>query len=241
MSKTLVRIGIIIVGIVIIGGILIGNLLNNNINTEPISVEVVTKRINSCSDNFAWFIVNISSVIQQNIPEITISTNYSIETKYRIWSSTTPSVLEVLLYPNITHTGKTIKLEVEIGKASAFGVLKVWEWEGSEQTQAYEKLDSFINYFSQNKSEFNISNSTTWDISCNDAGILIVEHYLFKSETWELELSWHVMIPPYDWVKVYLRPRSQIKPVWGGMIESWNISSSLVIETAPPEQVFRPQ
>jgi hypothetical protein len=115
------------------------------------------------------------------------------------------------------------------------------EWEGSEQEQAYERLVPFLIYFSQNKPDFNINNSTPWEISCNDAGLLIVEHYLFKSEIWELELSCHVMIPPYDWVKVYLRPRSQIKPVWGGMIESWNISSNSVIETDPPEQVFRPQ
>ncbi len=241
MSKTLVWIGLILVGLAIIGGFLIGNLLINNNNTDPISVEIVTKRINSCSNNFAWYIVNISSKTQQNIPEITISTNVTIETKYKIWSLTTPSVLEVLLYPNNTHTGQTIKLEVGIGKISDFAILNVWEWEGSQQEQAYEKLAPFITYFSQNKPDFNINSNTPWEISCNDAGLLVVEHYLLKTETWELELSWHVMIPPYDWVNVYLRPRSQIKPVWGGMIESWNISSSLVIETDPPEHVFRPQ
>ncbi|MFX1548412.1 MAG: hypothetical protein ACFFCU_19545, partial [Promethearchaeota archaeon] len=117
----------------------------------------------------------------------------------------------------------------------------VWEWEGSEQEQVYEKLAPFITYFSLNKPDFNISSSTLWEITCNDAGFLVVEHCLLKSETWELELSWHVMIPPHDWVTVYLRPRSQIKPIWGGMIESWNISNNLVFETDPPEHIFRPQ
>jgi hypothetical protein len=28
--------------------------------------------------------------------------------------------------------------------------------------------------------------------------VLIVEHYLFFSTDWELDLSWHVMIPPDD-------------------------------------------
>ena len=215
--------------------------MNTNNNTEPINVEIVTKRINSNSDNFAWFIANISSKIHQNIPKITISTNVTIETQYKLWSSITPSVLEVLLYPNNAHIGQTIELEVKIGKISDFAILKVWEWEESDHTQAYEKLAPFLTYFSQNKPDFNINNTTHWEISCNDAGLLVVEHFLFMDEIWELELSWHVMIPPHDWVTVYLRPRSQIKPVWGGMIESWNISSNLIIETDPPEQVFRPQ
>lgn len=224
----------------IIGGFLIGNLLINNDNTKNISVEIVTKRINSCSDNFAWFIFNISSKTTQNIPEILISTNVTIETQFKIWSLTTPSVLEVFLYPNDTHIGQTIKLEVEIGKASDFAILNVLEWEASEQEQAYEKLAPFITYLSNNKPNFDINSTTSWEMTCNDAGLLVVEHYLCKSETWELELSWHVMIPPYDWVNVYLRQRTQIKPVWGGMIESWN-SSSLVTEITPPEHVFRPQ
>jgi hypothetical protein len=241
LSKILIRIGIIIAGLAIIGGFLIVNLLIINNNTEPINVEIVTKRMNSCPDNFAWFIANISSKTQQNIPEITISTNITIETQCKLWSSTTPSVLEVLLYPNNTHTGQTIELKVKIGKTSDYAILNVLEWQESEQEQAYEKLAPFITYFSQNKPDFNINSTIPWEISCNDAGLLVVEHFLFRSENWELELSWHVMLPPYDWVKVYLRPRSQIKPIWGGMIESWNMSSNLIIETDPPEQVFRPQ
>lgn len=241
LKKIYLLIGIILVGSVIIGGFLIGILLINYNNSGPILLEIVTKEMNSCPDSYAWFIVNISSKTQQKIPEIAISTNVTIETYYKLWSSTTPSVLEVFLYPNDTHIEQTIKLEVEIDEVSDFALLNVLDWEGSEQEQAYEKLSPFIAYFSQNKTEFNINSTTLWKITCNDAGLLVVEHYLFKSESWELELSWHVMIPPYDWVRVYIRPRSQIKPIWGGEIESWSNSSSLVIEIDPPNQVFRPQ
>ena len=214
--------------------------MNNNNNTDSISVEIVTKNINSCPDNYAWFIVNISSKIPQKIPEITISTNVSIEIQSKIWALTTPSVLEVFLFPNSTHIGQTIQLKVNIGKISDSATLNVWDWDNSEQEQTYEKLTPFLTYLSQNKPHLNINSTTPWVISCNDAGILIVEHYLFKSTTWELELSWHVMIPPYDWVQVYLRPRAEIKPTWGGMVESWNSSSNIVIEITPPDQVFRP-
>ncbi|WP_455463290.1 hypothetical protein [Candidatus Hodarchaeum mangrovi] len=241
MSKTIVQIGIIIVGFIFVSSFLIGYILMNNTNTDSISVEIVTKSINSCPENFAWFVVNISSNLPQKIPEIFISTNVSIELESKIWTQTTPSVFEVFLFPNQSHIGQTIQLKVTVGKISDIAILNVWDWGDSEQTQAYEKLAPFINYFAQNKTHFNINATTLWELSCNDAGLLIVEHYLFKSEMWELELSWHVMIPPYDWVHVYLRPRVEIKPIWGGMIESWNLSSSKVIETTPPDQIFRPQ
>lgn len=213
----------------------------NNTNTDSITVNIVTKSINSCPENFAWFIVNISSKFPQKIPEIIISTNVSIEYESKIWSQMTPSVLEIFLFPAHSHIDQTIQLRVTIGKTSDTAILNVWDWGDSEQPQAYEKLAPFITYFAQNKTHFKINTTTLWEISCNDAGLLIVEHYLFKSETWELELSCHVMIPPYDWVCAYLRPRAEIKPIWGGMIESWNLSSSIVIETTPPDQIFRPQ
>lgn len=242
MSKIMIRVILIFIGLILFGGLVIGYIImnNNQIQDEEIVIEFITKKMNSCPNSSAWFIINVNSEIKQNIPTITFSTNVSIHYNYKLWSTNTPSVLEVFLYPNTTHIGQTIELEVKIKNSTDFAILNVWDWQESEFETANEKLSSFINYFTYSKPEFSIDNTTTWESSCNDAGILIVEHFLFKSENWELELSWHVMISPYDWVKVYLRPRDQIHPTWGGTIDSWN-GDSPINETEPPQNVYRPQ
>ncbi|NHJ01648.1 MAG: hypothetical protein EAX86_05865 [Candidatus Heimdallarchaeota archaeon] len=241
MSRTTIWIATFSIGLILFFTLFFAFVLLQNSTNTTISIEIVTKKVNSCPNNFAWFIVNISSIIPQSISEIIISTNVSIVTEYQLWANITPSVLEIFLFPNSTHIGQNILLEVTIGETSDNAVLEVWDWGDSEHEPAYERLTPFLEYFEQSKPQFNINVTTPWDISCNDAGLLIVEHYLFKSEFWELELSWHVMIPPYDWIQVYLRHRAEIKPSWGGMIESWNLTSNIINETTPPDQVFRPQ
>jgi hypothetical protein len=52
-----------------------------------------------------------------------------------------------------------------------------------------------------------ISSETVWIGTIVNPRILVVMHYMFYSENWEMYVTWHVMIPPYDWTKIYLRPR----------------------------------
>ena len=80
--------------------------------------------------------------------------------------------------------------------------------------------DVFTSYLALNYPNFGIDENTTWIGYVNAPMTLVVEHFLFISEKWELELSKHVMIPPYDWVQVYIRPRSQISSIWAGRIDS---------------------
>jgi hypothetical protein len=43
--------------------------------------------------------------------------------------------------------------------------------------------------------------------------VLVIDHYQFLSEEWEIGLAWHVMIPPDDWARIYLRRRwSEVRP-----------------------------
>jgi hypothetical protein len=99
--------------------------------------------------------------------------------------------------------------------------------------------DAFVSYFSSNKSSFGINETTIWDGFDNAPQILIVEHYLFRSEFWEMALSRHVMIAPHDWVRVYVRPRNQTAPIWSGIIESWSSGNYNVSEIDPPSSIYR--
>lgn len=73
---------------------------------------------------------------------------------------------------------------------------------------AAEIRDRFIPWLAANHPEFDLTNETEW------VGVMIRPHhmvvmfYLFFSEEWEMGVSWHVMIPPHDWARIYLRNRS---------------------------------
>jgi hypothetical protein len=46
-------------------------------------------------------------------------------------------------------------------------------------------------------------------------------HYMFLSEDWEMYVTWHVMISPYDWARIYLRERyNQTTPTYAFEISS---------------------
>jgi hypothetical protein len=72
---------------------------------------------------------------------------------------------------------------------------------------AAEMRDKFVPWLASNHPELGITSETEWIGTIVNPGILVVMHYMFYSEDWEMYVTWHVTIPPYDWTKIYLRPR----------------------------------
>ncbi len=212
---------------------------------NKLQVTFIPEEINTCSGHTAWFLAEISGseAINGNF-NITIFTNVSIPYETMLWPSPGSNTVEILLYPNESHVALQIEVTVSVNTSTSFAtdsaLVDVWNWTPSKQSAAEEKRDVFIQYLATNFPELGINDTLTWTAICNDAGLLIVGHYLFKSEYWEMEISWHVMIPPYDWVRCYIRPRSDLSPAWAGEISSWN-NSAPISETLPPTQIFRPR
>jgi hypothetical protein len=102
---------------------------------------------------------------------------------------------------------------------------------GDDQLEPYatEMRDRFIPYLAANHPELGITEETPWTPSIVKPHILVVSHYLFFSEEWEMGLMWHIMIPPYDWTRIYLRHRyDHVAPQYGFEISS--------VAADPPEQ-----
>ena len=99
----------------------------------------------------------------------------------------------------------------------------------------------FIPYLSASHPEFGITDQTEWIPTIVKPHILVVTHYLFFSDEWELGVMWHVMIPPYDWAKIYLRHRyTDMQPQYAFEISS--ISADPPLEPYPidpPDEVDR--
>jgi hypothetical protein len=72
--------------------------------------------------------------------------------------------------------------------------------------QAAAHLAPFVAWLATERPELGIDEDTAWE-GTPGSWVLVVEHYLFFSDEWEVGLSWHVMIPPDDWARIYLRRR----------------------------------
>lgn len=73
--------------------------------------------------------------------------------------------------------------------------------------------------------------------------LLVVSHYLFASSTWELGLSWHIMVAPDDWAELYLRPLGELAPTQAFRISSWSTALQTgeleVTAVPPPTEIVR--
>lgn len=72
---------------------------------------------------------------------------------------------------------------------------------------ASELRDLFVPWLATNHPELGITNEIEWTGTIVNPRILVVMHYIFYSDEWEMYLTWHVMIPPYDWSRIHLRHR----------------------------------
>ena len=127
---------------------------------------------------------------------------------------TSGQVAEVMAIPTEDCVGKnvtiTIQGEREGLKKTETVTFEVIEAEDREETlgpQAAELRDKFIQWLSTAHPELGITSRTDWTGTVVNPMILVVMHYIFWSEDWEMYVTWHVMIPPYDWARIYLRHR----------------------------------
>jgi len=68
---------------------------------------------------------------------------------------------------------------------------------------------------------------------------LVVSHYSYYSDEWELTLSWHNMIPPHDWTEISLRHRgTETAPSIAFRIDSVSGGTAPHAVT-PPEAIVR--
>ena len=65
----------------------------------------------------------------------------------------------------------------------------------------------FIIWLSENHPELGITSEVEWVGVNIRPNFMVVMYYLFISDEWEMGMTWHVMIPPHDWSRIYLRPR----------------------------------
>jgi len=152
-------------------------------------------------------------------------------------------VAEVVVIPEQASAGKTIKVTI-VGSGGAGSDKRVISFdvvEGEDDRQEYarELMDRFVPWLAANRPELGITAETEWKGTMVSPVWLVVSHYLFFSEEWEVHVAWHVMVAPYDWARIDLRHGfDELEPSYAFEISSVSADSEPV-ETEPPESVWR--
>jgi hypothetical protein len=106
------------------------------------------------------------------------------------------------------------------------------------EQEARAHLAPYIEWLAKDRPELGITAATEWE-SVAAPWVLIVEHHLFFSKDWELDISWHVMIAPDDWSQIVLRHRgTELKPSLAFKIDSVS-GKTTPHEIAAPDGVWR--
>jgi hypothetical protein len=156
-------------------------------------------------------------------------------------------IAEVTVVPGLAGSDTTIDVTVNATSgdqtSSIARTVAVLPWEDDRQDQARQILGLFVDWMVDAHPEFGITSETPFSGTLTAPLLLIVSHYGFFSDDWEVGVSWHIMIPPDDFAEMYLRPRSAMHPTLAFRIDSWQTALETgtyeVTEVAPPVEVVR--
>ena len=117
--------------------------------------------------------------------------------------------------------------------------VRVTPGEDDRRADAEQHLARWVTWLQATHPELGITSGTRWTPTAVQPHILVVSHYLFFSEQWELGLTWHVMIPPHDWTRIYLRPRGQLAPTLAFELSSVSDAAATPHPIEPPASADR--
>lgn len=134
-----------------------------------------------------------------------------------------------------------LTITVTSGDESTWLVVPVHVSPGVDDLESAARghLEPFLVWLAAEHPELGLDPSTELTPTIVRPHILVVSHYLFFSAEWEIGLTWHVMIPPYDWARIYLRPRDSLSPTMGFEISSVSAPDAVPVEMEPPAEIDR--
>jgi hypothetical protein len=152
-----------------------------------------------------------------------------------------PTVETVAPEPIVGGDAITLDLVASRGsrQESASLSMEVVEWVDDLEPLASDLRDRFVAYLEENRPELGITSRTVWTPSITKPQILVVMHYLFFSNEWEMGITWHVTVPEHAWSHMYLRARDELRPSIGLEIPSWVDPGSQPGPWDPPAEVDR--
>ncbi|MBD3189253.1 MAG: hypothetical protein GF308_01340 [Candidatus Heimdallarchaeota archaeon] len=243
MNKKLTILSVIVLALLSVSGVLLG--VFQPWNSNELIIDYSHNEIFSYPGQTAWLVADIRwSNYQSPIDgTIAVSTSHIIDFNFEVWSNDYSKTVEIFLFPNETHLGDIISVQLSVTTSSEFitrnATIEVVNWSSVIIPEVSQMLHCFTDYLLENHSSYSLGENASLTFMGIIPQFLVVEHYLFRSTSWELTLSRHVTHSPDDWVKIYLRARNAIQPIWAAKISSWGSGNHTLFEITPPESVFR--
>ena len=152
-------------------------------------------------------------------------------------------VVEVTVVPDPVEADATLTVSISGARdgfeADEVRALPVWPEVDGRLADAEAIRDLFVPWIEEHHPELGIDGSTPWEGTIVQSQMLIVSHYLFLTDEWEMGLEWHVTAAPDDWARMYLRHRfTEAAPSVAAEISSV-LDGVPPVEADPPEAVFR--
>lgn len=143
----------------------------------------------------------------------------------------------VVIDPAQSDTTASVTIEAMRGDrvVSETRSIPVMPMVDEREVDARRYFDLWTGWLVANHPELGITESTQWDPEFVSI-LLVVSHYAYFSEEWEMTVAWHNMIPPYDWTEVHLRKRwEDLSPSLAFKIDS--VSGETAPYAIPPPEV----
>ena len=122
----------------------------------------------------------------------------------------------------LSHIKETLVLEVEM-----------FDWTSDNLPDAIIKRDELIDWLEDEHPEFGNFSGENWFAYLTYPAHLIVEHWTFLYEKWEMRICYHVTIPPYNWSMLCLRPRGEVDAIFVAKRESDGTTYEIPISDYP--------
>ena len=212
----------------------------------PFDITVIPEQLrgNSMVGQHCVFLVTVDDEGEKSEVPVNISA-IAPGAKVEIYQSAIVEgqVAEVAVIPEQASIGSIIEVTITGSRSGLTDektiTFEVVDWEDDRQEYATELRDQFVSWLETDHPELGITNDTQWTGTIVSPQWLIVSHYLFFSDEWEMHIEWHIMVPPDDWARIDLRHRfDELKPSYAFEISSVTANDDpILIEV--PESVWR--
>jgi len=233
-TRAITKIQSVIIAVILVAAIVpSAYFLLPNMETAPFSVKVVSRPasfgdiVYSIPGQKCLFLVTVEeNQTGTALKPVSLSVK-SPDCEVTVFpESITPGqVAELSVMPTQNNIGKNVTVTLQAERQGLKQIktitTEVIEVENTLEPEAASMREKFTYWLSENYPELGITNNATWMGTIVNPRILVVMHYMFLSENWEMYVTWHIMIPPYDWARIYLRHRyNQTAPTYAFEISS---------------------
>ncbi|MDT3739297.1 MAG: hypothetical protein RO257_07325 [Candidatus Kapabacteria bacterium] len=123
-----------------------------------------------------------------------------------------------------THSGKEKRVQVEV---------ELFDWTQGGIETALIKRDEFKKWLVSQNSKYNSIFNQPDKFYHTYPQILIVEHYTFLTDDYEVRICYHVMVPPDDWSFIRIRKRNSLEAEFAAKRESNGTIKSIPLTEYP--------